>query len=211
MPGNSLLSFLIMGAVLGLSSGISPGPLLALVVSETLRYGKKNGIRIALTPLISDFPIILTSLIILNLFAQSLTAVGVISICGGCFLIFLGIDSLKAKDIVPSGENPGIKSIGKGTIVNILNPHPYLFWITVGSPLVLKAMKSGIIPVVCFFTGFYLFLVGSKILIAVLVDKSRDYLNRRYYKWIMKILGLILLFFAILFFIDGINKIWSMQ
>ncbi len=40
--------FLISGIILGLAAGTSPGPLLALVFSETLKYGKKEGIKIAL-------------------------------------------------------------------------------------------------------------------------------------------------------------------
>jgi threonine/homoserine/homoserine lactone efflux protein len=104
MTDGDWLKFMGIGAVLGLTSCISPGPLLVLVISETLSHGKKNGIRIALTPLISDLPIIITSMIILSLFTQSLTAIGIISLCGGCFLIFLGIDALKTKEIVTSRE-----------------------------------------------------------------------------------------------------------
>lgn len=49
-----MMYFLSVGAVLGLSSGLSPGPLLALVISETLRHGVKAGVKVALAPIITD-------------------------------------------------------------------------------------------------------------------------------------------------------------
>ena len=56
------MEFLFIGLLLGLSSGISPGPLLTLVIAETLRYGLGAGIRVAITPFITDLPIILLTL-----------------------------------------------------------------------------------------------------------------------------------------------------
>ncbi|MDS4041493.1 MAG: hypothetical protein RKP20_09980, partial [Candidatus Competibacter sp.] len=38
------ISFLSAGLLLGLSGGLSPGPLLALVASETLHHGVRAGI-----------------------------------------------------------------------------------------------------------------------------------------------------------------------
>jgi threonine/homoserine/homoserine lactone efflux protein len=37
-----MLEFLVSGILFGLATGTSPGPLLALVFSETLKYGKKK-------------------------------------------------------------------------------------------------------------------------------------------------------------------------
>ncbi|NCD26558.1 MAG: hypothetical protein EOL86_13335, partial [Deltaproteobacteria bacterium] len=47
------------GLVLGLSAGLSPGPLLTLMLSETLRHGVRAGLLVAVAPLISDLPIII--------------------------------------------------------------------------------------------------------------------------------------------------------
>lgn len=61
-----LIEYLAMGAFLGLAAGTSPGPLLAVTISETLRYGKWEGIKIAVSPLITDLPIILAVLFVLS-------------------------------------------------------------------------------------------------------------------------------------------------
>lgn len=60
-----MFGFLTTGAILGLSAGIAPGPLLALVISETLRHGMKAGVKVALAPIISDLPIVALTLYIL--------------------------------------------------------------------------------------------------------------------------------------------------
>ena len=39
---------LLFGIVFGLAAGLSPGPLITLVVSETLKNGKKEGIKVAI-------------------------------------------------------------------------------------------------------------------------------------------------------------------
>ncbi len=60
------LEFLISGVVFGLAAGIAPGPLLALVFSETLKYEKKEGVKVAISPLITDLPIVIFVLFMLS-------------------------------------------------------------------------------------------------------------------------------------------------
>jgi threonine/homoserine/homoserine lactone efflux protein len=198
-----------MGAVLGLSAGISPGPLLTLVITETMRHNSKEGIKVALSPLITDLPIILVSLLILSGFGSSSEILGLISFAGGIFVSWLGYECLKTKQLMPDLENPAPGSLKKGIVANLLNPHPYLFWITVGAPMVIKARQTGISAVIAYFLSFYILLVGSKITIALLVDKSKGFLKSRAYVWIMRILGIALLVFAVLFFLNGIKMFIS--
>ena len=61
-----MLEFLSSGILLGLAAGFAPGPLLVLVISETMRHGIRAGLKVSIAPLITDVPIILVSLIVLN-------------------------------------------------------------------------------------------------------------------------------------------------
>jgi len=205
MTDSGILSYLWLGAVLGLTAGISPGPLLALVISETLKYNKREGIKIALSPLVTDLPIILFSLIVLSLFSHSQIVLCIIAFLGSAFVGYLGVDCFKTRGLSGGTAALPVNSTRKGSLVNILNPHPYLFWITVGAPIVMKAWNHSVAAVAVYFLAFYLFLVGSKITIALAVDRSKAFLNIRAYIWIMRILGLALFVFAILFFLDGIR------
>ena len=75
--------------LLGLTAGISPGPLILLTVSETLRYGRNAGLKVALSPLITDIPIIIISLVIIKYLRGYEPVLGIISICGSVFILFL--------------------------------------------------------------------------------------------------------------------------
>ncbi|UCD33501.1 MAG: hypothetical protein JSV38_06465 [Desulfobacterales bacterium] len=52
-------SALWVGVMFGLSAGFAPGPLLTLVITQTLRHGIKEGILTASAPVLTDAPIIL--------------------------------------------------------------------------------------------------------------------------------------------------------
>ena len=47
--------------LLGLGEGIKPGPLNTLVITETLQHDWRSGTKVALSPLITDAPIIIIS------------------------------------------------------------------------------------------------------------------------------------------------------
>jgi threonine/homoserine/homoserine lactone efflux protein len=203
--------FIIMGALFGFTAGISPGPLLTLVISETITHGKSEGIKVAVAPLITDLPIITIAFLIFSRYSQFNILMGLISFLGGLFLVYLGWECLKTKGLEIEIQNRRSESLIKGIIVNILNPHPYLFWVTVGTPVAIKAYQASLSSVILFFITFYAMLLGSKISIALIVERSKTLLTKMVYIWIMRILGLSLFIFAVLFFIDSIKVLISIS
>jgi len=205
MTNGDLFTYIMLGATLGLSAGISPGPLLTLVISESLKHGPGGGIKVALSPLITDLPIILASLLILARLGKSPAAVGIIAFAGAVFLFFLGWECLQTKGLANSTENVQPRSLKKGIVANLLNPHPYLFWITVGAPTAIKARQDGVITVILFFAAFYILLTGSKIMVAWMTGKTRSFLTGKAYRWIMRLLGIVLLLFSAFFIYEGVQ------
>jgi threonine/homoserine/homoserine lactone efflux protein len=200
-----MLTFLTAGIILGLSAGVAPGPLLALVVSETLQHDIKAGVKVALAPILTDLPIILLTLFILAKLARFHIVLGVVSVIGACFIFYLGIrnTSTRGADIA---ENTGTrKSLQKGILVNALSPHPYLFWFSVGAPTTIKALELNMAAAASFVLSFYVLLVGSKIVLAIMVGKSRSFLKGNTYINIMRLLGVILILFAVFLFRDGLH------
>lgn len=200
-----MIYFLTIGTVLGLSAGFSPGPLLALVISETLRHGMQAGVRVALAPIITDLPIILLTLLILSKLSHFHNVLGAISLAGGLFILSMGWQSIRTRRIDMNIGDAAPKSLSKGVVANALNPHPYLFWFSVGAPAMAKAVSLHINALLAFLVSFYAFLVGSKILLAVLVGRSRSFLTGRAYISTMRILGLILIVFALALFHEGLT------
>lgn len=205
----SMFSFLLTGLSLGFASGFSPGPLFALVISQTIQYGLKEGVKTALAPLITDLPIVAAATFLLSRASGYHSLLGWISLAGGVFLLFMARESLKIKGFTPEIDAAGAKSFLRGALVNALSPHPYLFWIMVGSPILLSAHSHSLISAAGFILGFYLALIGAKILLAAIVNRSRNFMNGKTYIYTMRFLGLLLLLFAILLFRDGISMLYG--
>jgi len=192
-----MIHFLTIGTVLGLSAGFAPGPLLTLVISETLQHDIKSGVKVALAPIITDLPIIVLTLFILSKLSNFHSILGGISLIGGLFILFMGYQSIRTKGVEVNFKHIRIKSFTKGVLANALSPHPYLFWFSVGAPIMTKAISQNINAAVAFIIIFYFFLVGSKILLAILIGKSKFLLSSNAYIFTMRFLGLVLCVLAI--------------
>lgn len=200
-----MIPFLAAGIVLGFSAGLSPGPLLALVISETLRHNLKAGLKVAFAPVVTDCPIIILTVFALEKLSHFKPVLGGISILGGFFIAYLGYQSIWTSGVADSFQKTEEKSFRKGIIVNFLSPHPYLFWFSVGAPMTVSAMNLNIFAAAAFIGSFYLFLVGSRIVVALIVNKSRSFLAGKIYIYTLRFLGFILLIFAGLLFYEGMQ------
>jgi threonine/homoserine/homoserine lactone efflux protein len=200
-----------VGIGLGLGAGITPGPLLGLVIRETLRGGWRPGVLVALAPLIADVFII--AFCFLFLVRLPTVAFSLLSLVGGVYVMFLGWETLRMP-IAPettliSDASSAQYSLLKGIAVNLLNPHPYLFWVTVGGPLVTQSFRqSAEMAIVAFLAGFYGCLVGSKVLLALLVHGGRTRLQGKGYRLALRTSGGFLLLFGFLLLWGGILELW---
>lgn len=200
-----MVYYLTIGIILGLSAGFAPGPLLTLVISETLEHDIKSGVKVALAPIITDLPIIILTLFVFAQLSSFHNILGVVSLIGGCFVLYMGYESLRSKGSEINLKGPKSRSLIKGILTNALSPHPYLFWLSVGAPTMTKALSVNIYSPLAFIGGFYTFLVGSKILLALVVGKSKSFLRGETYLYTLRFLGMVLCVLAVALFIDGLK------
>lgn len=200
----SELTFIISGFLLGLS-GLIPGPLFTLVVSETLKHGVREGIKISASPLITDLPIILVTIIIFSRLSGIDHMLGIIAFTGSVFLIYLAFESFMFKGSEKGTGMKSSRSMRKGIIANLLNPSPYIFWFSIGAPTVFKAYDEGLLQASLFIIVFYFTLVGSKVIIALITGKSKNFLGSNFYIYLIRFLGIVLLGFAIFFLKSGLE------
>jgi threonine/homoserine/homoserine lactone efflux protein len=202
-----MIAHLASGMLLGLACGLAPGPLLALVVAQTLRHGAGEGCRVAFAPLLTDAPIIAVALVFAARLAGFGPWLGIVSLAGGVFVLFLAWDTVRPPRLESWAENQLPQSWFKGILTNLLSPHPWLFWLTVGAATLAKAMAQSWLAALAFLCGFYLLLVGSKVLLALLVARSRAVLAGRPYRVVLCLLGVLLGFFAVLLFREGLKSL----
>lgn len=166
---------LALGLSLGLSAGVAPGPLVALIVQRTLEGGFWRGLRVAVAPLLSDLPIVGLSLWLVG----QVPAAGllVLRIAGSLFIAWLAVEAWRRAGTSRAAGPVTVtarRDLAHGVLINLLNPHPYLFWATVGGPIVIGAWRDGRTGgVVVFLAAFYGLLVGGKVAVAAVVTRLR--------------------------------------
>jgi threonine/homoserine/homoserine lactone efflux protein len=202
-----MLSTLTTGLLVGLAAGISPGPLLTLVLSVSLRSGAREGLKVALAPALTDLPIIIMALALVRGLENTSWPLGLLSLAGGAYIARLAWKSIFFIPPARCEDAPAVAALKQGVLVNLLNPHPYLFWFTVGIPLISRLWANSPWLSIAWITGFYAMLLGSKMVLAVLFGRSRDILNQRGFIWTHRCLGMVLAGFAMKLIWEGVGML----
>ena len=196
----------LLGLSLGLGAGVAPGPLLALVIRSTLQDGVAAGVRVAFSPLLTDVPIILVAVLLAASLPEA--ALGVLGVLGGMFVIWLGIEALRdepAPAEAAAGAAEPQRDLLRGAVTNALSPHPWLFWVTVGAPIL---AQGGVADAALFLGAFYLLLIGAKVLIAVTLGAGRERLAQgRGYAALLRASALLLLATGVVLAIEGVRAL----
>ncbi|MEW6517614.1 MAG: LysE family transporter [candidate division FCPU426 bacterium] len=206
MPTASPEFFWFSGLLLGLTGALTPGPLFLLVVSNSLRHGTAAGVQVAFAPLLTDLPIFCASFWLTRHAGLHPGWLALLQAAGGIFLLFLSWKTVRSRMPAP-GQGPETPAPWlQGVIANSLNPHPYLFWFTVGSPLAWQGFAHGAASGIGVIAGIYLALVGGKIFLAWLAGRGRQaWLEQPVFLWLLRGLGLVLGAYALLFLYAGFH------
>lgn len=190
---------LLLGLTMGVAAGISPGPLLVLVIVQTLRSGLRAGVVTAFAPLLSDAIVVAVTLLVLSrLPGWVLPAIGIV---GSGYLIWLAWETWRdaGKPVAVDAVEPlsSAAALRRAVTVNLTSPHPWLSWATVLGPILLGIAAASPSLAVVFVVGFYATLVGAKIVLAVVVARSRRVIAGDYYLWTMRIAAVALAVLAL--------------
>ena len=202
---------LLAGLALGLGSGVAPGPLLALAIATTVRRGIRPGLAVSAAPLISDSLIIALSLTLISQLPS--VAIAGISIIGALVITWFSWENFRASGTADVAQLRATeKSIGglpllQAATINLLNPAPWLFWVTAGAPLLISFFDQSTGWGVIFLVAFYVTLVGSKATLVVGIALGRHRVTNRVYRGILLGVAIMLLVIAIGLVINAINAI----
>ena len=195
---------LLIGLSLGAMAGVSPGPLLVLVVVQTLHRGWRGGMATAVAPVLSDAVVIV--LVVLALDRLPHWTLSVIGLLGGVYLaVSAGLQWRRSptvdhvvSDVAPP-RTDGWRSLLQGALVNLLSPHPWITWAAVLGPLFVREWNSGPVGALSLVAAFYLALIGAKAVVALLLARFRHRFTPRAYAITMRsatvvlgILGIVL-------------------
>ena len=133
-----MLAYLLLGATFGFAAVVQPGPLQAWLISQAASHGWRRALPGAFSPLVSDGPIVLTAVLALSRLA------------------FGAFQALRAGDRKAAAPQPtASRSLFKATFVNLLNPNPWISWILVLGPLLVKGWREAPARGIALLAGFY--------------------------------------------------------
>lgn len=210
-----MLSLFMRGLGLALTAVSIPGPSQAYLVSVALQAGWRRALWVAISPLISDIPIIIGVLLVLNQMAAIVPdLVRIIQVIGGLLLLYIAWTSWKLVrsgamfGAAPEGEKPIIleprQIITQAVLVNLFSPGPYLFWTTVNGPLLLGGLKESIFHGLAFLLGFYgTFFIGLGLIGYVFAQVGQ--VNPRVTRVIMYVAVALIVLFALQSIASGLG------
>src|SRR5512143_622948 len=122
-----MLPYLLLGSGFAFAAVLQPGPLQAYLLSSVAQRGWKRTLPGALSPVLSDAPIILTALFLLTRLPDA--AARILQAAGGLLLLYFAWRGYQDWRRGPAAETADsgrasrtlIEAIG----VNLLNPNPW--------------------------------------------------------------------------------------
>jgi threonine/homoserine/homoserine lactone efflux protein len=208
-----VIAYLLNGMALGLTAGVQPGPLQAVLIQVTLARGWRRSIVGVFAPLIADIPIVILTLILLS--QVSSTVVRLLQIGGGAFLLYLAYQSWRSwrsgAALGDTGEASADTELNwryflRMVTVIWLSPGPYIFWGTVNGPLFIQGLQESLLSGLAFLVGFYGAFIGFLSAIVIVFDRLR-HVDRRVTRVILLATVIALAVFGLRFLAQGLGLI----
>ncbi|MCJ7735332.1 MAG: LysE family transporter [Anaerolineales bacterium] len=169
-----MLGTLLIGIGYALSAGLQPGPLQAFFLAKVSEQGWRRTLPAAFAPLVSDGPIALVSILLLNIlpvgFRDLLQLGGGILLCIFAWSAFRSWKQDQPQD--PESSNATPRTVLQAALINLLNPNPYLGWSLVMGPAVLSAWADGPGMAAALLLAFYITMISTSMVMIYLMGQA---------------------------------------
>ena len=204
-----LLSFVATIIVVTASGALAPGPLFFATISHGTKHGAKTGLVFSVAHTLVEFSLImLFALGLLTIASEPLVKV-IIGIIGGIVLIAFGAFQIRNLIISNPEDLKKPKSSYRhlfliGIAFTGLNPYFILWWMTVGAQLIVIALEFAallgvVFMFICHVWMDYAWLTG----VAYFSKKGTNVMGLKWYKPLMILFGIVLIYFGITFILGA--------
>jgi len=192
-----MVSTLVLGFLIGLTGALAPGPTLVATINTTLAGDWTAGLKISLGHVLAETGIFF--LIILGLDSVASPYTTAIAVVGGISLIIFGILTISGSRTASLNSAPAraVTSPYKaGLLTSAANPYFWIWWLSVGSALLIKSLAGGLILAAVFMLGHWSADVGWYTFISTGISKGRTIFADTTYHRIMAACGIFLVLFG---------------
>jgi len=204
-----LLAFVVTVILLTASGALAPGPLFFQTLSQGSRTGARSGLIFSIAHTIVEFSLIMLLAVGLLAVKDEVVIRTLIGVLGGVVLIAFGlyqiINSLRKKDILQKHTVSSHRLFLIGIVFTAFNPYFIIWWLTVGSNLILLAFEiaalAGVIFMfLCHVWMDYVWLTA----VAYFAKRGVNALGSRWYRALVSVFGIILLYYGASFLGDAL-------
>jgi threonine/homoserine/homoserine lactone efflux protein len=205
-----LTNFVITVIVVTASGALAPGPLFFGLLMHGSKEGARAGFSCAIGHTLVELPLVLALSLGLLAAASQPTIKYMIGLIGGLGLIGFGAvqiyATVKSKPefgYAPKAGSMPTSSLALGLALTGLNPYFILWWLTIGSVLIVQALAfAAMIGVLIMYASHVWMDYAYLTAIAHLGKRGRTVIGSRYYKLVLIAFGLILIYYGSTFILN---------
>ena len=194
---NDTIQVFLLAFALGLTGALAPGPTFVATVNASISGGWTTGPKVMLGHMLAELALFI--LIVFGLAAVALPYTPVITVIGGIALVIFGALTLGGSRNVsiqntPSGivTNPYLT----GLVTSLANPYFWLWWLSIGSAMVIAGLQGGLVLAGIFMVGHWCADLGWYTLVSYGISRGTVFLSDRTYQIIMALCGIFLVLFG---------------
>ena len=171
--------FLASVLLISLSGVLMPGPLFAITIKKAAK-SKTAGALIAVGHGIVEFPLMFLIFFVLSQFEIPSAVQVAVGIVGGFLMIFMGVQAFRKRHIQEEATL-GLKrdSVLAGVWTTAANAGFILWWLTIGTTLILNAKLFGLLGFSVFAGVHWLADFSWYTVVALLIFKSQRFWTER--------------------------------
>ncbi|MDP2797069.1 MAG: LysE family transporter [Methanoregula sp.] len=192
-----VLQTFLLGLVIGLTGALAPGPTLVATINASISGDWKIGPKVAAGHMIAESVLFL--LIVLGLATLALPYTTAIAAIGGIALIVFGALTIAGSreasingPVTGTAGNPYVA----GLVTSVANPYFWIWWLTIGSAMVIAGLAGGIVLAAVFMVGHWCADIGWFTLVSAGISQGRTILSDTSYRRIMGVCGVFLILFG---------------
>jgi threonine/homoserine/homoserine lactone efflux protein len=197
--------------VIALSGAMMPGPVLAMVLSETPRRGPFTGTKVIVGHFFLEVLLVAGLAFGLARVLHQPLVIGLIALAGGAMLLWMGQGLLRSSRwltlAVQSSAPAGRNLVLAGITTSLSNPYWLLWWVTIGAGYVAMGLAHGLPGIVTFFAGHIAADFAWYTFVSLGLTVGRRFLSDRLYRGLVAVCGLALLYFGAAFVASGIEGV----
>jgi threonine/homoserine/homoserine lactone efflux protein len=190
-----------------LSGVMMPGPMFTVTLAKSYK-SPWAGAQVSLGHAVIEVPLILLIYFGLAQFFQNITVQLVLSVLGGGMIIWMGLGLFRARrEVAQGGKDASYSAFVAGILMSGLNPFFLVWWVTVGTLLLMNFLAFSPQGLALFIIVHWLCDLVWLSMVSFTIYKTHSFWSNRIQEWVFIACSLGLVYFGGYFIVKGVQLV----